>query len=252
MSPRGARSLVVSCDWAGRQAPEELLGAREHAYAVRLTGPRRAEWVRTRLTAKFAVHWATGDRGAQIVPDPDGAPRILDAPRAAAVSLAHTGEFAACAVTRAGPAHRLGVDVEPVDARNDILLPRLLGPDELPCLGPLPEPLPPGLIATVLVACKEAALKAYRRSSPALRDYRLHRGADGRLRVLAEGSPHGALRVWWSCRAGRVTAVCGTGRRPPVRRAVPADRVLAMLREGPPARPDKRLPAALRQGHGSG
>ena len=244
MSPDGARVLVVGCDWAGRHAPEELLGDRERSHAEALTGTRRAEWVRTRLTAKAAVHWATGDRGVQILPDPGGAPLVRDTPSGAVVSLAHTGELAACAVTRAGPAHPLGVDVEPVDARNDILLPRLLGPDEPPCLGPgtLPEPLPPGFLATVLAACKEAALKAYRRPSPALRDYRLRRGPDGRLRVRAVGTPQGELCVWWSCRAGRVTAVCGTGRLPPVHRAVSAGSVLAALRgdfrphRGPAAR----------------
>ncbi|WP_329620740.1 hypothetical protein OG357_09460 [Streptomyces sp. NBC_01255] len=232
----GARVLVVSCDWSGRSAPAELLGSREQAYAGGLTGPRRAEWVRTRLTAKAAVHWATGDRGAQILPEPDGAPRVWDTFSGAAVSLAHSREFAVGAVTGGAPAHPLGVDVEPVDARNDILLPRLLGPDEPPCVGPSRagpgsrrEPLPPGFLATVLVACKEAALKAYRRPSPALRDYRLHRGPDGGLRVRAVDTPHGELRVWWSCRAGRVIAVCGTGRRSPEHRTVAADRVIAAL-----------------------
>ncbi|WP_405585592.1 4'-phosphopantetheinyl transferase family protein [Streptomyces sp. NBC_01190] len=235
---------MVSCAWAGRHAPEELLGERERAHAEGLTGNRRAEWVRTRLTAKTAVHWATGDRGIEILPDPDGGPRVWDTPSGAAVSLAHTGEFAVCAVTRAGPAHPLGVDVEPVDARNDILLPRLLGPDESPCAvpGTLPEALPPGFVATVLAACKEAALKAYRRPSPALGDYRLRRGPDGRLRVRAPGTPQGELSVWWSCRAGRVTAVCGTGRLPPVRRTVSAESVLAALRG------DSRLSSGTRRG----
>ncbi|MCZ7415186.1 4'-phosphopantetheinyl transferase family protein [Streptomyces sp. WMMC897] len=241
MSRDGARVLVVSCAWAGRAAPEELLGPRERARAAELTGPRRAEWVRTRLTAKAAVLWATGGHGAQIPPGPDGAPRLLGAPRGTALSLTHTGELAACAVSRGGPADRVGVDVEPVDARNDVLLARLLAPGERPdaATGPLPHTGPPGLLATVLVACKEAALKACRRPSPALRDYELRAGADGRLRVLvrirgrrqeaaASGVPD-ALEVWWSCRRGRVTAVCGTGRRPPEHRDVPADRVLAAL-----------------------
>ncbi len=244
MSPDGAPVLVVSCDWAGRDAPEELLGERERAHAEGLTGARRAEWVRTRLTAKAAVHWATGDRRVQILPDPGGAPRVWGTPSGAAVSLAHTGEVAACAVTRAGPAHPIGVDVEPVDARNDILLPRLLGPDEPSCAvpGTPPVPLPSGFLATVLATCKEAALKAYRRPSPALRDYRLRRGPDGRLRVRAVGTSQHELSVWWSCRAGRVTAVCGIGRIPPVRRTVSAESVLASLRG------DSRPPRVTRRG----
>ncbi|MDH6623213.1 4'-phosphopantetheinyl transferase EntD [Streptomyces sp. LBL] len=229
MTSGGARILVVTCDWSGREAPETLLGGLERAHAARLTGPRRAEWVRTRLTAKAAVGWATGDRGAQILPDPDGAPRVLDAPSGAAVSLSHSGDLAVCAVTRAGPASTLGVDVEPVDARNDVLLPRLLGPRDPLWTGPgrLPDPLPPGFVATVLAACKEAALKAYRRPSPALRHYRLGRGPDGGLWARADGSALGALRVRWSCQAGRVIAVCAAGHRTPVYEVVSVDRVLA-------------------------
>ncbi|MFC9931754.1 4'-phosphopantetheinyl transferase family protein [Streptomyces sp. NPDC127190] len=241
MNPDGARTLVVGCDWAGRSAPEELLGERERAHAAGLSGGRRAEWVRTRLTAKAAVRWATGVPGAQILPGPGGAPLLWGAPPGLVVSLAHSGHLAACAVGYGEPGRPVvGVDVEPVDARNGILLKRLLGPDETPCVVPgrPRRPLPPGLLATVLAACKEAALKAYRGPSPSLRDYPLSRGADGRLRVRVAGARHGELRVWWSCRAGRVTAVCAPGRLPPVRRTVPADRVLAALRDARPRPPE--------------
>ncbi|MDH6222924.1 4'-phosphopantetheinyl transferase family protein [Streptomyces pseudovenezuelae] len=222
----GARVLVVDCDWAGRRAPEVLLGPCERAHAASLTGARRVEWVRTRLTAKAAVHWATGASATEILPDPDGAPQVQGGPHGIAVSLAHTGELTVCAVTEAGTASLIGVDVEPVDARNNILLPRLLGLAEPPRLGPEPSP---GLLATVLVAAKEAALKAYHRPSSALRDYQLRQESDGTLRVGVTGQPHHELRVWWVCRAGSVTAVCATGDRPPEHRAVTTDEVLAAL-----------------------
>ncbi|MFG3349918.1 4'-phosphopantetheinyl transferase family protein [Streptomyces sp. NPDC048018] len=222
-----ARVTVVHCDWAGRTAPETPLGPRERAHAARLDGGRRAEWVRTRLTAKAALVRAGAPRHAEILPEPGGAPRLHGAPRRWAVSLSHTGELTACAVSEAGAPSLIGVDVEPVDARNDILLPRLLGPDEPPRLGPGPGP--PGLLATVLVAAKEAALKAYRRPSPALRAYRLRQDAAGGLHVRVADGPHPALRVWWTCRAGLVTAVCAAGARPPEQYALSADAVLAAL-----------------------
>lgn len=228
--PTVERIVVVHCDWAGQQAPETLLGPRERARAARLGGPRRIEWVRTRLTAKAAVHWTAGVPGAEILTGPGGAPQVQNAPSRIAVSLTHTGDLTACAVTEAGAASSIGVDVEPVDVRNEILLPRLIGPDEQP---PRLGPEPPGLLATVLVTVKEAALKAYRRPSPALRDYRLRQEPDGTLRVCFVGSPLPELRVWWTCRDGRVTAVCAVGDRTPERRAVSAHEVLAVL-TGPP------------------
>ncbi|MFB7867943.1 4'-phosphopantetheinyl transferase family protein [Streptomyces sp. NPDC056069] len=237
-----ARVTVVHCDWAGRPAPETPLGPRERAHAARLDGARRAEWVRTRLTAKAALLRAGGPPDAEILPDPGGAPRLHDPSGRWALSLAHTGELTACAVSRTGAASLVGVDVEPVDARNDILLPRLLGPDEPPRLGPGPRP--PGLLATVLVAAKEAALKAYRRPSPALRAYRVRQDADGGLHVRVADAPYPALRVWWTCHAGLVTAVCAAGDRPPEQYAASADAVLTAL-AGPPVRghpPAPRLP----------
>ncbi|MFF1871468.1 hypothetical protein [Streptomyces sp. CB03911] len=189
--------------------------------------PGRAEWVRTRLTAKAALRWATGEPGHEILTAADGAPVLRPGPAAAAVSLAHTRELAVCAVTRGGPAGWLGVDVEPVDARNDILLRRLLGPGEQPPACPEPAP---GLLATVLVACKEAALKAYRRPSPSLRDYRLHQHPDGRLGVRFTGGPGPGLRLRWTCRDGLVTALCTAGDEPPPQyRTVGADEVLTAL-----------------------
>ncbi|RDG39809.1 hypothetical protein DVH02_01880 [Streptomyces corynorhini] len=196
-----------------------------------MRGPRRREWVRTRLTAKAAVRWATGYHGTEIVTDRDGAPRISGAPGAVGVSLAHTGTLAACAVSRDGREGPLGVDIEPVDVRNAVLLPRLLAPGEPPDEW---RELAPGLLATILVTCKEAALKAHRRPSPSLRDYRMWRCPRGRLWVRVAGSGHEDLRVWRSARAGLVTAVCVSGRRTPARRRVTPDHVLAAVREKAP------------------
>ncbi|MCG0283809.1 4'-phosphopantetheinyl transferase superfamily protein [Streptomyces sp. PSAA01] len=226
--------MVVTCDWTGRHAPESLLGEHERAQAGTFTGERRQEWVRTRLTAKAAVRWVTGARGAEVVADAHGAPQVRGLTATVSMSLSHTGALAVCAVVRDGASHTVGVDVEPLDTRNAVLLPRLLGvgesEDTFACRDD-------GIRATVLVSCKEAALKAFRRPTPSLRDYRLWRCDRGLVWARPAGSGRAALRVWRSCRAGLVTAVCCSGDRAPVRRSVTPDHVLTgLLERVPPPR----------------
>ncbi|MEI7031557.1 hypothetical protein [Streptomyces pratensis] len=228
-------SLVVSCDWGALPGPEELLGGRERAYAASLEGPRRTEWVRTRLTAKLAVRRMSGESesGVEILPDRRGAPCLVAGPAAVTVSLAHTGALTVCAVTRGGRDGALGVDVEPLDPRNEILLPRLLGHGEQPHVV---GGLSPGVRATALVSCKEAALKACRGASRSLRDHRLWRCREGRLwvRSAVPGAPD--LRVFLSYGEGLVTALCQVGPRPPAYLRTTPEEVLAELRPGVPVR----------------
>ncbi|MFJ9715350.1 4'-phosphopantetheinyl transferase family protein [Streptomyces sp. NPDC101213] len=226
-------SLVVSCDWGALSGPEDLLGDRERAHAALLHGPRRTEWVRTRLTAKLAVRRVSGESGGEILPDRHGAPCLVAGPASVTVSLAHTGSLAVCAVSRGDHAGALGVDVEPFDPRNEILLPRLLGHDEEPHVV---GGLSPGVRATVLVSCKEAAFKACRGASRSLRDHRLWRCPDGRLwvRPAVPGAPD--LRMFLSYGAGLVTALCQSGPRTPAYLRVTPGEVLAELRPGVPVR----------------
>lgn len=217
--------LVLSCDWRSREAPEELLGRRERAQALLLTGlARREEWVRSRLTAKAAVRLATGFAGTQILTAPDGAPRPTG--RGASVSLSHTGTVAVCAAMPG--CEPLGVDVEPVDPRNDVFLRRVLLPEEeaaVPCGRP-------GLRSTACISCKEAAVKAYRRPSLQLRDYRLCRGPQGSVWVDVDGTDLPRLRVWRECSRGLLTAVCAPSSARPVYRRLSPQRVLAVLGAG--------------------
>ncbi len=243
--------LVVGCDWAGAEAPERLLGEREREHAAGLGGPRRVEWVRARLTAKAAVRWATGRGGVQLLPaGAHGAPLVLGRSGAAApvtVSLAHTGSVSVCAVAAPGAGPRIGVDLEPADPRNEVLLPRLLAAGDeaaLPRQGDL------GQWATVLVVCKEAALKAYLAPSPRLRDYRLVRRAPGGLWVRAPEPGLPDLRLWlrrWRDGDGRVrvAALCAPeGAAFGLRRTTPAA-VVRALREGP-GPPPVRAPVRAR------
>jgi 4'-phosphopantetheinyl transferase len=217
--------LVLSCDWRSGEAPEELLGHRERAQAAVLPGPaRRTEWVRSRLTAKAAVRLATGFAGPQILMAPDGAPRL--AGQGASVSLSHTGTLAVCAAMRGSAP--LGVDVEPVDPRNDVFLRRVLLPEEEPAV---PSGRP-GLRSTACISCKEAAVKAFRRPSLRLRDYRLCRGAQGSVWVDVDGTDLPRLRVWRECSRGLLTAVCAPATARPVYRRLSPRRVLAVLGAG--------------------
>ncbi|CCK32370.1 hypothetical protein BN159_7991 [Streptomyces davaonensis JCM 4913] len=217
--------LVLSCDWRSREAPEELLGRRERAQAAVLPGPaRRREWVRSRLTGKAALRLVTGERGVQILTAPDGAPSPTG--RGASVSLSHTGSVAVCAAMPG--AEPLGVDVEPVDPRNDVLLRRVLLPqEELAVPGGRP-----GLRSTACISCKEAAVKAFRRPSVRLRDYRLCRGAQGSVWVGVEGTDLPRLRVWRECSRGLLTAVCAPADARPVYRRLSPQRLLDVLAAG--------------------
>ncbi|WP_285512199.1 hypothetical protein [Streptomyces sp. NBRC 14336] len=218
----GVPILVLSCDWRSREAPEALLGDGERARAAALPGSaRRTEWVRARLTAKAAVRLLTGAPGAQILTAPDGAPSLPG--RSVSVSLSHTGSVAVCAVMPVRAP--LGVDVEPVDPRNDVLLRRLLLPEEEPAVAGGR----PGLRATACISCKEAAVKAYRRPSVRLRDYRLRRGSQGSVWVTVHGTDLPRLRVWRECSRGLLTAVCAPCGARPVYRRVSPRRVLEVL-----------------------
>ncbi|QMU70698.1 4'-phosphopantetheinyl transferase superfamily protein [Streptacidiphilus sp. P02-A3a] len=242
---------MVGCDWAGVEVPERLLGDRERAHAAGLGGPRRVEWVRARLTAKAAVRWATGRADVQLLPaGPHGAPRVLDRSGAAVpvtVSLAHTAETSLCAVAAAGAGPWIGVDLEPVDPRNEVLLPRLLAAGDEAAV---PRRGEPGQWATDLVTCKEAALKAYLAPSLRLRDYRLVRRPPGELWVLGPGPGLPDLRLWlrrWPGADGgvRVAALCApAGGTFGLRRTTPAAVLRALsARPGPvPPRSPFRSP----------
>lgn len=200
--------VVLACDWGAVEAAEHLLGARERAYAATLPDGRRREWARCRLTARAAVCWATGAPPRDILPDAAGRPIVLGArQRGTRVSLAHSGPVTACAVTACaagGPcAGAVGVDVEPVDPGNDVLLDRIAAAGELGALGGLP----PAHRATVLVCAKEAALKAYRHGPPGLRAYRIERGP-GRLAIGCPAGGRAPLGLWLFAFAGYRMAVC--------------------------------------------
>ncbi|MEE1753802.1 4'-phosphopantetheinyl transferase family protein [Streptomyces sp. SP18CS02] len=233
MSPReqAARILVLTCDWQEYRAPEELLGDDERALAAALpdTG-RRQEWVRARLTAKAAVRLLGRLDAVQVLPASDGAPRIRagSARLPLSVSLSHTGPVAVCAVApgRAG----LGVDAEPVDAANDVLLRRVAAPGE-DALVPHGRP---GLRATTLISCKEAAVKAYRRTSVRLRDYRVTRDADGGLWVRPDGGLLPRMRLWCESTPAMVTVVCAPAGGRTVRHRLPPHRIVRCLADPVP------------------
>lgn len=237
---RSPQVLVVSCDWRGHEAPEALLGRCERICAAALPEPaRRQEWVRARLTAKAAVRSVTAGASVQIVADADGAPRVAAAAHVppVSVSLSHTGSIVACATMRAlAP---LGVDVEPVDPRNDVFLRRVMAPGEDTVLAAGR----PGLRATSLVSCKEAAVKAYGRPSVRLRDYHLLRGVGGSVWVRVDGTVLPRLRVWRECSRGLVTAICAPPGARLVRRRLTPGQVLRALAD--PARRPKAEPVPL-------
>ncbi|MFH9005890.1 4'-phosphopantetheinyl transferase family protein [Streptomyces afghaniensis] len=236
--------LVLSCDWRSYEAPEELLGPRERAQAAALPGPaRRREWVRGRLTAKAAVRLATGAHSTQILTSVGGAPRAVPTAAAhaaepTAISLSHTGSVVVCAAMPGS--EPLGVDVEPVDPCNDVFLRRVLRPEEEAAV---PRGRP-GLRSTACISCKEAAVKAFRRPSVRLRDYRLCRGPRGSVWVEVDGTDLPRLRLWRDCSRGLLTAVCAPSTaRPAYRRLSPA-RVLALVGAAvPPGETDCPGPA---------
>jgi 4'-phosphopantetheinyl transferase EntD len=186
-------------DWRSAVPNEALLGEREQAFASGLPPWRRREWTAARLTARAALLrvWGRLPATLEILAASDGAPEIT-APgrRPTALSLSHTGPLCACTVVEGDLP--VGVDIEVVDDRNIALLPRIIGPD---------EPAVCSADATLLWACKEAALKACRLASARMADYQVRLACD---RITVSTPHHSApgLRAWptWIPRAVLVSA----------------------------------------------
>lgn len=230
----GTPVIVAACDWRRSSAPEELLASTERDDLARLREPgRRLEWLRGRLTAKAAVRHLVGT-DVQITAGGDGAPQVRDARgviRDMTLSLSHTGSVVLCAV-QCGPA-RLGVDVERIDAGNDVFLRRVMvAGDETA----IPQGRP-GWQSTALVACKEAAVKAYGRPTVRLRDYRLMRDPGGDLRIAVHGTGLPPLRVWCAAARGLLTALCAPLDCRPARHHLTPALVLRTLAAPPAVRP---------------
>lgn len=198
------RPAVLICDWGSAKPPEGLLGAREREYASRLADERRREWVRSRLTARGALCWVTGSAPRDVLPDASGRPVVRGARVPGTfVSLAHSGSVSVCAVggllTGA-----VGVDVEPVDSRNNVLLRRVATDDDLAAV----QELPPSVLSTALVCAKESAFKAYRCGPQNLRMYQVRSGRNGRMCIMQADHKRRALNLWLSVFGGYAVAVC--------------------------------------------
>lgn len=198
------RPAVLICDWGSAEPPERLLRARERAYASRLTSERRREWVRSRLTACAALCWMTGAPPRDILPDASGRPTVRGARVPGTfVSLAHSGSVSVCAVggllTGA-----VGVDVEPVDSRNDVLLRRIATDEDLAAV----RKLPPSVRATALVCAKESAFKAYRCGHQNLRMYQVGLGRNGRMCIGQANEKSRPLNLWLYAFGRYAVAVC--------------------------------------------
>jgi 4'-phosphopantetheinyl transferase EntD len=237
MTAQPCGPLVVTCDWRMHEVPDCLLSPREGAHARRLDGPRRREWVRGRLTARAAIVWAGGSPGTELLPDAAGVPVAVAAgtTHPVAVSLSHTRELVACAVLAGAPA-AVGVDIEPVDRRNDVLLRRILAAGDWDVV----RRIPAEVRSSVVVSAKESALKAHRGHSLSLRDYRLARREDGRLTARLPGMRPPDLGppdlcppdlcLWPRVTSGIVTVLCAPASQLPEWRSVtPAD-VVGCLR----------------------
>ncbi|WP_030689071.1 4'-phosphopantetheinyl transferase superfamily protein [Streptomyces sp. NRRL B-1347] len=142
-------SLVVVVDWGHDGPPHQLLGPGERHHADALPPWRKDEWTRGRLTARAALTLAGCAHYGDVLRGPGGAPRIHVEGFEGVLSIAHTGNLAACAVAR--PAAPVGVDIEYEQPELAELLPRITADGEraTACLNP-----------TVAWAAKEAALKA--------------------------------------------------------------------------------------------
>lgn len=198
------RPAVLICDWGSAEPPERLLRARERAYVSHLASERRREWARSRLTACAALCWMTGGPPRDILPDTSGRPVVRGARvPGTSVSLAHSGSVSVCAVggllTGA-----VGVDVEPVDARNDVLLRRIATDEDLAAV----QKLPPDVRATALLCAKESAFKAYRCGPQNLRMYQVRLGRNGRMCIGQANDKSRPLHLWLSAFGGYAVAVC--------------------------------------------
>jgi 4'-phosphopantetheinyl transferase EntD len=223
MTGAGSRSTVVLCDWQGTEAPEAMLGPRERELAGGMSGTRRRQWIQTRLTAKAALGLLSWPTAVEILPDAVGAPCVAG-PYATAVglSLSHSGNLSACAVALGVVA--VGVDVEPVDERNDMILRRVAHADDHVPI----RSRRPGAEATLLFTCKESAFKTLRGSSPVLRDYRISRVPTG-LRVHLARASASELFLWPLLTSRLAIAFCSDRAGPPLWRRMSPARVLATL-----------------------
>ncbi len=199
-----ARPSVLICDWGSADPPERLLRARERAYVRGLASGRRREWARSRLTACAALCWTTGGPPRDILPDIAGRPVVRGARVPGTfVSLAHTGSVFVCAVGGLSTG-AVGVDVEPVDSRNNVLLRRIATEDDLAAV----QVLPPPVRATALVCAKESAFKAYRCGPRNLRMYQVGLGRNGRMGIGQVNDKSLPLNLWLSAFGGYAVAVC--------------------------------------------
>jgi phosphopantetheinyl transferase (holo-ACP synthase) len=98
----------------------------------------------------------------------------------------------------------VGVDVEPVDTRNDVLLRRIATDEDLAAVRELPR----SVQATALVCAKESAFKAYRCGPQNLRKYQIRLSRDGRMRIGQANGKSRPLNLWLSVVDGYAVAVC--------------------------------------------
>lgn len=177
--------VLVIADWTDVPVPQGLLTADEQALAAALPAWRTREFAAGRLTARAAAALA-GRPAAGILRARDGAPACVPVAGGGpcSVSIAHTGNLA---VAAAGPpASPLGVDVEPRDEANAILVPMISGPG---------DQVPPGTDPTLLFACKEAAYKACRGRCPVLSGYPV-RMTGNVITAACRRAPELRVRCW--------------------------------------------------------
>ncbi|HEX3782757.1 MAG TPA: 4'-phosphopantetheinyl transferase superfamily protein [Pseudonocardiaceae bacterium] len=218
-------ALIIVTSWAETRPSAWLLGQAEQSHADTLPPWRRRQWTAARLTARAALLLVHGrpPHGLEILPAADGAPRILGAAATTWwVSLSHSGDWAACAVSPLG--RPMGVDIEHDDACDLELLARVSAPDELP---PVPRSAT-SRWATSRWARKEAAFKACRGVPAALSCYRV--GGDGSIVAGQPGATRPRQLTSWETNVpGAVLAVAGQPGPAPAVRVLAGSAVLAFL-----------------------
>jgi 4'-phosphopantetheinyl transferase len=170
---------------------EGWLGPDEQRVASALRAPkRRSEWLLGRWTGKHAVAAFLGEKpsAVTIAASPDGAPEAyVDSSRApCAMSIAHRGGLAACAV--AAPETALGCDLEVVEPRSDGFIADFLTTEEGRAVRAAADADERDLMANLAWSGKEAVLKAKRTG---LR-------ADTRSVEVDLTSPDGSAELGWT------------------------------------------------------
>ncbi|GAB2706943.1 hypothetical protein GCM10027089_32290 [Nocardia thraciensis] len=208
-------------DWHGTSAPCGLLRVSERAVAQALPPWRRQEWTAGRLTAHAALLLAFGYRPGDegLLADAFGAPIIPQQARPEiALSLSHSADLTACATTDGTTA--VGIDVEHIDRRTTELTPRITASRTR-----IRDPL----LATMLWACKESAMKACRTGPFGMRDYRVALDHEARRAVVE--SPGCSRQVWIDhpTATGAVVATAVNSIPRPSLTMVTGDDVIALL-----------------------